>query len=77
MATETHIDENFLSGTGWNLDSQSRFILIDSADTIFIQVGPEGCRDDKLHTIKIGIEGARRLKVALGFALNNAVGDPI
>ena len=75
MPTEVHIDEVFPSGTAWQIDGESHFLLIDSAGTIFIQVGPVGCAD--LHTIKIGVEGARRLKKSLGFALNNAVGDPI
>ena len=75
MATETHIDAVFPSGTGWEIDGNSRFVLIDSAGTIFIQVGSVGCSDTDLHTIQIGVEGARKLKKSLGFALNNAVGD--
>jgi len=77
MATETHINDVFPSGTGWTIDGESRFVLMDSADSVFLQFGAAGCSDSELHTINIGVEGARLLRESLSFALNNAVGDPI
>jgi hypothetical protein len=74
MASETHLDKEFYSGSFTSpppFTQQTRLVLSDNGVGIFIQFGPAGCADSELTVITLPPDAVKDLRCRLENALGN------
>lgn len=74
MASETHFDKEFYSGSLLSpppFTQQSRLVLSDNGVGIFLQFGPAGCSDSELTAISLPADAVKDLRHHLENALGN------
>ena len=74
MASETHIDEVFPSGSLCHphpFMAKTRMVLCDNSVGIFLQFGHGGCSDNELQAITLTPQQVRDLRTGLANALGN------
>ncbi|MEJ6561088.1 MAG: hypothetical protein QNL71_08495 [Akkermansiaceae bacterium] len=74
MASETHIDRTFSSGSFQEpppFNSKARLIVSDNGAGIFLQIGDLAAKPENIEAINLGADGARGLICALKNALDN------
>ena len=72
MATQTHYEGTFTSGTfktSPEFPEKTKVVLYEAGNSLYLHFGPEGVHFDDLTMIPIGIDEAKKLLDALHVAL--------